>query len=163
MNPRKIRIVSMAVLLLLTLAFIFSNSLLPVAQSQEKSLGVMEIVKPVLEFFVGKGAVTDHLVRKLAHFTEFLILGIILTLLCVQRRRPRLQNVLICLSFGLAAAVIDESLQMLTDRAPMLADVLLDFSGVFSGVLITLILYQLFSTCKKGWLPFVKALKKRKG
>lgn len=149
MAPRKIRTVLVVALLLLTLAFIFSNSLLPVAESQKKSLGVTEIIKPVLEFFVGEGAVTDHLVRKLAHFTEFFVLGIELMLLCILHRRPRLQNVFNCLSFGLATAVIDESLQMLTDRGPMVSDVLLDFSGVFFGVLITLILYKITSAFKK--------------
>ena len=149
MAPRKIRTVLVVVLLLLTLAFIFSNSLLPVAESQKKSLGVTEIIKPVLEFFVGEGAVTDHLVRKLAHFTEFFVLGIELMLLCILHRRTRLQNVFNCLSFGLATAVIDESLQMLTDRGPMVSDVLLDFSGVLSGVLITFGLYKIILACTK--------------
>lgn len=112
MNPRKIGTVVVVIFLLSTLVFIFSNSLLPVALSKEKSLGVMKFVKPVLGLFVGEEAVTDHLVRKLAHFTEFLILGIVLTLLCALRHRTQFQNVVNCLSFGLAAAVSDESLQM---------------------------------------------------
>lgn len=112
MNPRKIGTVVVVIFLLSTLVFIFSNSLLPVALSKEKSLGVMKFVKPVLGLFVGEEAVTDHLVRKLAHFTEFLILGIVLTLLCALCHRTQFQNVVNCLSFGLAAAVSDESLQM---------------------------------------------------
>ena len=149
MNPRKIGTVVVVIFLLSTLVFIFSNSLLPVALSKEKSLGVMKFVKPVLGLFVGEEAVTDHLVRKLAHFTEFLILGIVLTLLCALRHRTQFQNVVNCLSFGLAAAVSDESLQMLTDRGPMVSDVLLDFSGAFSGVMITFIIYKICATCKK--------------
>lgn len=152
MSFRKTLTVVSIILLLAILAFIFSNSLLPVALSKEKSLGVIEIVKPLLQFFVGKEAVTDHLVRKIAHFTEFFVFGVVAILLCTLRRRTKLQNVVNCLSFGLATAVIDESLQMLTDRGPMVSDVLLDFSGVFFGVTITFIIYKTFFTCKKEWI-----------
>ena len=65
MNPRKIGTVVVVIFLLSTLVFIFSNSLLPVALSKEKSLGVMKFVKPVLGLFVGEEAVTDHLQRNI--------------------------------------------------------------------------------------------------
>jgi len=47
MNPRKIGTVVVVIFLLSTLVFIFSNSLLPVALSKEKSLGVMGTSKNV--------------------------------------------------------------------------------------------------------------------
>ena len=67
--------VALLVVIILTLAFIWGNSLLSREQSSDESAWVLQLVTPVLELFVGKGRVTEHLVRKLAHFTEFALLG----------------------------------------------------------------------------------------
>ena len=67
--------VLLLILIVLTLLFIWGNSLLSREQSSDESAWVMHLVTPLLEAFVGKGNVTEHLVRKLAHFTEFAMLG----------------------------------------------------------------------------------------
>lgn len=139
MKKREICIIVVLILLLAILIFIFSNSLEPVASSEAISLSVMERFAPMLEIFVGKGNVTVNIVRKLAHFTEFAMLGMGLMIFSVLRFKTRFQNISNSLSFGLAAAVTDEALQMLTDRGPMAKDILLDFTGVLSGVLIVLL------------------------
>ena len=63
-------------LIILTLLFIWGNSLLNREQSSGESAWVMQLVTPFLELFVGKGSVTERLVRKLAHFAEFALLGL---------------------------------------------------------------------------------------
>jgi len=133
------------IILIATLVFIFQNSLQPAAESSEKSESVMNSVKPLFEFFLGRGNVTDHIIRKTAHFIEFTVLGAELMLLAVLSiNKLRFQNFLNCLFAGLTSAVIDESLQLLTDRGPLVQDILLDFCGVMTGVLIVLLTKPLF-------------------
>lgn len=61
---------------ILTLIFIWGQSMLPKGQSANESGFIMDLVRPFLEIFVGKGNVTDHLVRKVAHFVEYSVLGV---------------------------------------------------------------------------------------
>ena len=137
MKTRKILTAIICLLILTTLAFIWGNSLAPKSESQSMSLGVLETLKPFLAFFVGEGNVTDHLVRKIAHFSEFAALGGELVLLLILRRKKGLQPIVNCLFAGLAVAVTDEALQMLIPgRGPLVADVLLDFCGFSCGLFI---------------------------
>ena len=75
------------VLITATLVFIWTNSMEAPAESSEKSQWVMKLLTPVLELFVGKGNVTEFLVRKLAHFCEFGLLGCELSLMLILRKR----------------------------------------------------------------------------
>jgi len=138
------------ILLVAMLIFIFSNSLEPVAKSKAKSMSVMEQIKPILELFIGEGNITDHIVRKIAHFLEYTTLGIAVMLFAILRSRTNIQSVVNCLSFGLASAVTDESLQMLTDRGPMVKDVLLDFSGVLIGVFFVFVINLIAVSLRKN-------------
>ena len=142
MKKHKICTIVVLALLFAVLAFMFSNSLEPVAISQAKSLTVMRHITPVLELFVGKGNVTDNLVRKLAHFIEFISLGIGLAIFVILRFRTRFQNFVNCLSIGLAVAVTDESLQLLSGRGSMVKDILLDFASVTTGIVLVLLMHM---------------------
>ena len=81
----------LTVLIVLTLIFIFRNSTDSKEESSALSLYVKELVGPILEVFVGKGNVTEHLVRKLAHFTEFFALGTEFSFL-IMRNKSLLQG-----------------------------------------------------------------------
>jgi VanZ family protein len=142
MNKRRILIIVIIVLLLATVCFIWGNSLESVAESDSKSTGVLDFLTPLLEIVVGRGNVTNHLVRKLAHFSEFGALGAELALLAVLLRRVKPQPVINCLFAALAVAVTDEALQLLTaGRGSQVSDVLLDFSGSVTGILLVLLIY----------------------
>ena len=54
---------------------------MPAGASEEESSFVLELLRPLLAPIVGPENVTLHLVRKLAHFTEFFCLGCVLALL----------------------------------------------------------------------------------
>lgn len=131
-------------IIIATLAFIWSSSLKSIAVSSGESAKALEILRPYLEFFVGKGNATDHLVRKIAHFAEYFLLGLELSLFISVRRRVDTQGVANCLFAGLAAAVIDESLQIISQRGSLVSDVLLDFCGVAAGITVTLLFYAVF-------------------
>lgn len=150
MGTRKIFTMVVLVALFAILAFMFSNSLESVAKSQAKSLSVMKHVAPLLELLVGKGHVTDNLVRKLAHFFEFLSLGVGLIIFSELRFKTRLQNIANCLSIGLAIAVTDESLQLLSGRGSMVKDILLDFAGVTTGVVVSLLIHILSKSARSN-------------
>lgn len=124
-------------LIILTLAVIWGHSFLGQETSSEESGFVTEIVTPVLEVVVGKGNVTEHLVRKLAHFTEFLLLGV--ELLCFfVFHKSRKDAFLLALTHSLFTALMDETIQIFSGRGPMIQDVWLDFFGATAGALIML-------------------------
>ncbi len=127
----------LTILIILTLTFIFQNSMESVAQSEEKSTAVMEKVCFLLERVVGKGNVTDHLVRKLAHFFEFSVLGIEMSALSFLHHSPRRSlyfSVTLPLFCGLIAALTDETIQIVSARGSQVQDVWLDFAGVCVGL-----------------------------
>lgn len=140
MKNGRINIIILTILIIATIAFIWSNSLQSIPESQERSLGMMGKITLVLEVFVGKGNVTNHLVRKLAHFFEYGALGCELVLLVVLRKRVRLQPVVNCLFIGLAVAVIDETIQIFPNPGSQVSDVLLDFTGVVAGIVFILLI-----------------------
>lgn len=133
-KKQKIRLVIVGIAILCAIAFIWSNSIDSQAESSAKSSAVTELIKPLLELFVGKGHVTEHLVRKLAHFTEFALLGALLAVWLLVRRVWTWRGVLWSLLLGFAVASVDETIQIFTGRGPMMRDVLLDFSGVCFSV-----------------------------
>ena len=139
----------MIVLLVLLLVFIWGNSCLPVSMSSRESGRFLKLVRPVLEIFFGQGNVTNHLVRKLAHFTEFTALGLVMGLLAHQGKPIRLRSVLFSLVMGLLAAFADESIQMFSDRGDQISDVWLDFSGVVLGSALSLLLLSIRRRKKK--------------
>ena len=120
--------------ILCVLGFIWSNSMDSQMDSAAKSDAVLRWIKPLLEIFTGKGNVTAHLVRKLAHFTEFSVLGVLLAVWLLVKRVWKWRSVALCLLTGLTAGAIDETIQIFTGRGPMVRDALLDFSGVCFGV-----------------------------
>lgn len=131
---RKIRHLPMyACLVVLTLAFIWGNSLVPGDVSGEISGGVFELVAGLFAVFGEKGQLV---LRKLAHFTEYTALGFFLTGLWRNlRRRERFTPPLL---MGLAAACLDETIQIFSPgRGSSLIDVWIDFSGVCVGFLLS--------------------------
>ena len=141
MNRKSIGTALLLLAILAALAFIWGNSLDSAVESAVKSGRVR--LQPLLERLVGQGGVTDHLVRKLAHFTEFAVLGALLLLLTAAAFRVRLQSVVNCLFFLLLAALTDETIQIFTGRGPQVQDVWLDFAGGAAGLLVMLALVQL--------------------
>ena len=130
-------------LLILLLLFIWGHSLAPRSVSSQESGRFTELLRPLLALFVGEEAVTDHLVRKLAHFTEFTALGLVLGLLVHLERKPGLPSCLFCLVMGQLAAFLDESIQILSGRGDRISDVWLDVSGALLGLLLALLFLRL--------------------
>lgn len=110
----------------LWVCFIFSNSLQPAAQSAQASGRMLELLNTLTAWL--PLTLTDHIIRKGAHFFEFSVLGFLLRG-GIGRRMP-LPVV------GALIPCIDEGLQLFSDgRSAQLSDVLLDCSGVLFGAL----------------------------
>ena len=146
----KRKAVILAVLILLLLAIIWGNSVQSIPDSRDRSLSVMARIQPFLELFVGKGNVTNHLVRKLAHFCEYSLLGLLLTHWVRLWMQPTPRRVLYGMLLGLAVAVIDETIQIFSHRGSQVQDVILDFCGVIAGTLLGLLLSAIVRRVKRS-------------
>ena len=122
----------LTVLLILLLIYIWGHSCMPTEVSREESGTVLELLRPLLALIVGEENVTLHLVRKLAHFTEFFCLGCVLALLLPFRGRSQL----LAGGLGMLTGFIDETIQIFSGRGPAISDVWLDFSGAAAAILI---------------------------
>lgn len=127
-------------LTLLMLFFIFGNS----AADSDTSGGIsMSIVTFINERLANAGialSLTDHIVRKAAHFTEFSVLGVLYTITVRLWKRDmwRFGAVWLPLACGLITAAADEYLQtFVPGRSGQLSDVALDFCGVLWAALAT--------------------------
>ena len=121
-------------LIILTLCFIWGQSLVPGEASSQESGAVLERVAPILEVIFGKGNVTDHLVRKLAHVIEYAMLGIEFTLLF--NGQDKWVRTVICHCF--LTGFLDETIQLFNGRGSFVSDVWLDASGSALGMAIVL-------------------------
>lgn len=133
------------------IAFAFIHSSMPADLSSEESEGVMVILQNILDFFGFSTELTDHIVRKAAHFAEYTAIGMLLVSCAYSfsRTKPYRYYSQILLA-GLATAVIDETIQLnVAGRSGQITDVLLDFSGVITGAVFMLLFYMIYRKIKK--------------
>lgn len=112
---------------------IFYNSLLPLRQSSQLSGWVTALTQLLAQHLdIRLTGDVEHHIRKLAHFCEFALLGL---LLCHSFSALGVSNRTATgyiLFLALFAAVLDEYIQAFSPgRGSRVKDVLLDFSGVF--------------------------------
>ena len=148
MRKRRVAYIGLIILILVTIVFIWSNSLQSIPESQAKSKDFLNKVKPLLGIFVGTGNVTDHLVRKLAHFTEFGALGCELALLLALRKRINWQSVINSAFFAMTVALTDETIQIFSGRGSQVQDVWLDFAGSCTGILFVIVIFGLIKVAR---------------
>ena len=125
-----------AILSLLLICFIFSNSAQPREESAAQSMSIVRILKPILDPYgrIPEDAFHNY-VRKAAHFTEFAALGFSLMGLSDCLPWKKKQRLLMPLLVSLFVAVTDEVIQIFSPlRGPGALDVLLDFCGAAFGV-----------------------------
>ena len=84
---------------------------------------------------------TEHIIRKLAHFTVYTALGFFASL-TVGKRKMLSRGSAISLIFCFLYACSDELHQyFVPGRACQFTDVLIDTSGAFTGIIITMVLF----------------------
>lgn len=125
--------------LLVTVIFtllIFYNSSMDISVSSSLSSYVAGFAVWLNQYvplgFDGDIALTEHTVRKLAHFIEFAVLGWLMCTTCMFFHTANRTADGYILFLGLLIAVVDEYIQLsAVGRSGRVTDVLLDFSGFF--------------------------------
>ena len=147
------RIFLFALLSLLAVGFIFSNSLDTRDTSNQKSNAIVDEVKPIVDpqDTIPRGTF-NHYVRKSAHFLEFAALGFCLMGLsdAISRKR-RIPRVPAALLAALLVASTDETLQFFAvERGPGIKDVLIDFFGAACGLVLMLLCLNIWKSIRKN-------------
>ena len=103
------------------------------AGSSAISNSLLERIKPAAGYF-GIVFKDDLLLRKFAHFAEFFLLGIELSLLSILNFGRKVKPCVFAAAAALFVAAADEFIQLFSGRHASIADVLLDFSGSVFGI-----------------------------
>ena len=135
---------ALMILVALTLAFIWGNSLMP----GRISGAISDWFGSVLSHVLGGQVDTVHghgVLRKFAHGTEYLVLGVELCLLLI----PEKPWTTLALS-GVMAALTDETIQLFVpERCGQIKDVWIDLGGFAVGVLLCLLIRHWYTQNRK--------------
>ena len=160
------------VLIALTLAFIFGQSMLPASRSMQASDSVADTVEDILDHDAPSGSGTEDeghsrpvldffikYLRKIAHFVEHGILGLetFFLLLAMQRRKSVDRGIMpistaaliFSLNFGLLVGFFDETIQIFSGRMYSIVDVWLDFAGYATFTALLTLTYVISRLVKK--------------
>ena len=140
-NPRLIAFrVIFTIALIACIVFIFRNSLQEGYFSSERSQAVMRALNHLLDK-VNLGPLSEHTVRKLAHFAEFTLEGFLLMLCLRVYTSHFVRHVSWPLLGGMTTALMDETIQkFIPGRTSQVTDVWIDMGGVVFGLFVALIL-----------------------
>ena len=118
-----------------TLIFIFTNSALPPKESAEQSGAVGDFISLIIPPDTELGAYIQTNLRKIAHFTEYGMLGVELAVyfLAFDRRR---RHILCSAAVPFAVGFVDETIQIFSGRGPSVSDVWIDVGGFFTFSLL---------------------------
>ena len=131
-------------LTLLWMCFIWGNSLKTGTESGSISTSVVEFINAILSG-ISPSFILSHLfVRKLAHFLEFALLGILLCFFAHflfgfshEKNFNRLALIWLALPISFLIALLDEIIQFFVPlRGGSFWDVMLDLSGAFTSIAI---------------------------
>ena len=127
--------IALLVLIVLTLGFIFFQSTLPPEKSMENSEAVGGVLGEIIPPDTPTGEFVQENVRKIAHFVEFMVLGI-WTALYLALGSINLKYFSFSFAFALFAALLDETIQLFSERGPSVTDIWLDFAGFCASAVI---------------------------
>ena len=138
-----------ALLSILMLGVIWGSSLQPAGTSDAVSLGLLARLEELFASTFGADLpLTNHLLRKIGHFSEFLLFGFLLTQAITLLKKAKGSAVPLSLYLGLLTAVLDETIQtFVPGRGPLVTDVLIDHAGFLIGLFLAdRICHALFHT-----------------
>lgn len=128
-------------LTILWIGVIWIHSSMPADISSGESGAVAQWLESI--GLVADGEVIEHIIRKIAHFVEFGILGFLVMLNVYINFKPNKEYFLTALLFGILIPLIDETIQLFPQgRNSSVVDVWLDFSGYFTGAVILITVYK---------------------
>ena len=132
-------------LAVLLVVFIWGNSLLSKEASSGASGSISAWLKRILDPSDRIPKEDFHIaIRKMAHFAEFTVLGLCCggLFLCYGRETGK-QYYALPILLVLLVAVLDEWIQIFSDRGSRVNDILLDFAGAATGLLVMFVISRL--------------------
>lgn len=132
------------IVLCLIVFFIWDNSLQNGGTSDGFSLIFAKWIAPIANKlgFHGNIWALNRIVRKLAHLTEFTILGGVLY--AILRRYIEYGTVVKTIVVGIVIASLDEFIQLFSlGRSSQLSDVLIDTVGIIIGISVVKLTYYI--------------------
>lgn len=144
----KKRMILCSLLLIAVLSFIWGNSLANGADSGAMSGRILAWINKLLHLGEDSAEILHLVIRKMAHFTEFACLGLLLTWLFGMMGEKKGHLFCMPLFCGMLAACVDETIQVFVpDRGPSPIDIWIDTCGVTAGIIALLIGHHYI--CKK--------------
>ena len=139
-----------------TLLFTFNQSLLPPEESSQVSDDVQSFLDAIIPPDTPIGEFVHDNIRKIAHFTEYCVLGLFVSVYVVIFM-PKIDSLpkervrFLIYSFILAPIIglFDETLQIFSGRGPAIADVWLDTTGFFTSAAIVYAVFYTVSFIKR--------------
>jgi len=122
------------ILTILWVVFIYTRSSKPAVQSDGESERMLGTLWGTIRT-IFKGAdyhAWTAIIRKIAHFTEYAVLGVLASITVLLRKKPVAKPLWLIPAFGgLLTALCDETIQLFVEgRSGSVADVWLDFSAI---------------------------------
>ncbi len=170
MKKYGVKLILCVLLLCLNVSFIWGNSTLPAGVSEQVSDTAMEVYERilmhplfekvsaalinmanrVLDTSIPNQEIGMHLFRKMAHFTEFLLLGLELCWLGLLLEQKGIHRFTMPLLWGTLIACVDETIQLYSaGRNSSLVDVWIDIAGLAAGIMLLLLGHAIVTRCRK--------------
>ena len=134
----------LTVLTVSAVAAIFYNSSLSAVESTEQSSPLTDMINSFLQSVHINITLSEKFIRKLAHFTEYAVLGALLSTTVYLFRLDRKKMLLTALPIGAVIPVCDELIQLTAPgRSSQVSDMLIDFCGVLAATLVVLLIISI--------------------
>lgn len=142
-NKKPVARIILTILCVVAIGAIFFNSSLDAAESTGMSNPFVDGINRFFESLRLDVTVTEKTVRKTAHFTEYAILGALLSVTTYLYAKKRREAFAMAFPLGCAVALCDEVIQLFPKgRSSEVTDMLIDIAGILVAALIVhLILY----------------------
>lgn len=125
----------LSALTLLLIVFIFSNSVKNAEASSESSGRIVAFLNRICTLLGLKFTFTQPVVRTLAHFCEFGLLGVLSQLTFLSCFGVKAKAILSSVFLVILTALTDEVIQLFSEgRAFQISDLIIDFSGSLLGL-----------------------------
>lgn len=119
--------------------FIWHNSLMPATESSAQSMSALHHLEGILKWLGLPVTVGHSVLRKLAHMTEFALLGMLweTALILGRRAKKSWYSMQSACTLCLLTAMVDETIQVFVPgRGSQVTDVWIDVAGACLGVLV---------------------------
>ena len=95
----------------------------------------------------------ESIVRKIAHYSIYTLVGILLMGLMSTYKIKELDRLAISLIIGVIYASTDEIHQVFVPgRGPLITDVILDSMGVLTGIFIVMLVLKIYGKCRHKYI-----------